>query len=79
MACALLLSDVVFIVPLLRTHPLPSDCCVVLVTRHVMFTARVGHIVCSVTLYCCLVAIEIVVNNVILPPLQHAHHNIFGT
>jgi hypothetical protein len=69
MACALLFSHVVFIVPLLRAHPLPSDCCVVLVTRHVMFTARarVRHIVCSVTLYCCLVAIATVLNNVILP------------
>jgi hypothetical protein len=44
MACALLLSHVVFIVPLLRAHPLPSDYCVVLETRHVMFTARASAI-----------------------------------
>jgi hypothetical protein len=34
----------VFIVLLLRAHLLPSDCCVILITRHVMFTARASAI-----------------------------------
>jgi hypothetical protein len=40
--CSLLLCHMVFTVPLLRAHPLPSNCCVILVTRHTLLSPSNG-------------------------------------
>jgi hypothetical protein len=53
--CSLLLCYIVFTVLILRVHPPPSNCCVILITRHtLLLRGRLAtvvnkcHIVCSV-------------------------------
>jgi hypothetical protein len=45
----------VFTVPLLRAHPLPSNCCVILVTRHtLLLRGRLATVVNAILLGACM-------------------------
>jgi hypothetical protein len=82
--CSLLLRYVVFTVPLLRAHPLPTNCRVILVTRHtVLLRGRLATVVNKLQIACSVHVTFTVAwspsNDCKQTPycLQHVRHIIF--